>query len=97
MNILSRILSRIWNGLYKSDTSQVEILDKAAEHRKAHTGEDLTNWRSSIVDFCKLVDIDPSFANRRDLARELGMRAYSGSGAQNDELSKRLLEALRGD
>lgn len=37
------------------------------------------NWRSSIVDLMKLLDLDSSLDNRRSLARELG---YTGD--QND-------------
>lgn len=33
------------------------------------------NWRSSIVDLMKLVDLDPSLENRKTLAGELG---YTG-------------------
>ena len=34
------------------------------------------NWRTSIVDLLKLLDIDSSLENRRELAKELG---YEGS------------------
>jgi hypothetical protein len=33
------------------------------------------NWQSSIVDLMKLVDLDPSLSNRKELAGELG---YTG-------------------
>lgn len=39
------------------------------------------NWKTSIVDLLKLLDIDSSFANREVLAKELG---YTGSTAQAD-------------
>ena len=44
--------------------------DQAANAR----GQDL-NWRTSIVDLMKVVGMDASLQERRDLARELG---YSG-------------------
>ena len=54
------------------------------------------NWRSSIVDLMKLLDIDSSLANRRELARELG---YTGStedtATMNVWLHKRVMEELR--
>jgi uncharacterized protein DUF3597 len=54
------------------------------------------NWRTSIVDLMKLLDIDSSLANRRELAGELG---YTGStddtAAMNVWLHKRVMEELR--
>lgn len=47
------------------------ILDKLADDHD----EDL-DWRKSIVDLMKLVGIESSLANRRELAQELG---YTGS------------------
>jgi hypothetical protein len=47
------------------------VLEKlAADH-----GQKL-NWRSSIVDLMKLLDLDSSLEDRKELARELG---YTGS------------------
>src|SRR5262245_58544715 len=40
------------------------------------------NWRTSIVDLMKLLDMDSSLENRKELARELG---YTGD--QNDAAS----------
>jgi hypothetical protein len=45
------------------------IVDKAA----AAKGEKL-EWRTSIVDLMKALDIDSSFAARKELAKELGDR-----------------------
>jgi hypothetical protein len=53
------------------------ILDKAV----AAKGEKLA-WRTSIVDLMKALDIDSSFAARKELAKELG---YTGDG--NDSAS----------
>jgi len=54
------------------------------------------NWRSSIVDLMKLLDIDSSLANRKSLARELG---YTGStddsASMNVWLHKRVMEELQ--
>ncbi|MGH6765317.1 MAG: DUF3597 domain-containing protein [Bradyrhizobium sp.] len=47
------------------------IVDKAAAAKK---GEKL-EWRTSIVDLMKALDIDSSLAARKELAKELG---YSG-------------------
>ena len=53
------------------------------------------NWQSSIVDLMKLVGLDPSFANRKQLAQELG---YTGdtadSATMNIWLHKTVMEKL---
>ena len=52
------------------------------------------NWRTSIVDLMKLVGIDPSYENRKQLAQELGRQDYSGSAEDNIWLHKRTMEEL---
>lgn len=53
------------------------------------------NWKTSIVDLMKLLDIDSSLENRKELARELG---FSGdtrdSATMNVWLHKRVLQEL---
>lgn len=44
----------------------------------ARPGADTLNWRTSIVDLLKLLDIDSSLNARKELAQELN---YSGSDA----------------
>lgn len=67
------------------------ILDKAAA---AHKGEKL-EWRTSIVDLLKALDIDSSLAARKELARELG---YTGdtndSASMNVWLHKQVMSRL---
>lgn len=65
------------------------ILTKAADDH----GEDL-NWRTSIVDLMKLLDIDSSYANRKELAEELGNTDYSGSAEDNILLHKQVMQEL---
>jgi hypothetical protein len=48
---------------------------EAVLNAKAAQKSEKLNWRSSIVDLMKLVDLDPSLENRKSLAGELG---YSG-------------------
>ena len=66
------------------------ILDKAV----AAKGEKLA-WRTSIVDLMKALDIDSSFAARKDLAKELG---YTGdtndSASMNIWLHKQVMAKL---
>jgi uncharacterized protein DUF3597 len=72
------------------------VVDVAAvlEKMAADTGQKL-NWRTSIVDLMKLVGMDSSLENRKELARELG---YTGdqndSAAMNIWLHKRVMKEL---
>ncbi|HEU0133847.1 MAG TPA: DUF3597 domain-containing protein [Allosphingosinicella sp.] len=60
----------------------------------AKDGEKL-NYQSSIVDLMKLLDLDPSLANRKELATELGYTgAKDGSAEMNIWLHKKVMEEL---
>lgn len=57
-------------------------------------GKDL-NWRTSIVDLMKLLGIDSSLANRKELAQELGYTgALDGSAEMNIWLHKAVMREL---
>ena len=55
---------------------------------------DKYNWKTSIVDLMKLVGLDPSYANRKELAGELGMEDYEGTAEQNINLHHAVLNLL---
>ena len=57
-------------------------------------GADNLNWRDSIVDLLKLIGVDPSFANRKELAGELGDTNYSGTAEENLWLHKKTMQEL---
>ncbi len=66
------------------------ILDKAV----AAKGEKL-EWRTSIVDLMKALDIDSSFTARKDLAKELGYTGDSNdSASMNIWLHKQVMTKL---
>jgi hypothetical protein len=53
------------------------------------------NWRTSIVDLMKLVGLDSSLENRKELARELGYKGDTGdSAAMNIWLHKQVMNQL---
>lgn len=53
------------------------------------------NWQSSIVDLMKLLDLDPSLDNRKDLATELGYQGEKdGSAEMNIWLHRRVVAEL---
>ncbi len=57
-------------------------------------GADGLNWRSSIVDLMKLVGLDASYANRKELATELGDTNYSGTADENIWLHRQVMNRL---
>ncbi len=66
------------------------ILDKAvaAQHEKLE-------WRTSIVDMMKALDIDSSLAARKELAKELGYRGDTNdSASMNVWLHKQVMAKL---
>jgi hypothetical protein len=51
----------------------IEVVDVVAQlEQRAAANPQKLNWRTSIVDLLKLLDIDSSFAARKELATELG-------------------------
>lgn len=53
------------------------------------------NWRTSIVDLLKLLDLDSSMAARKELAGELNVHAGEhGSAEQNIALQKAVMRKL---
>lgn len=53
------------------------------------------NWRTSIVDLMKLVGLESSLAERKELAQELGYTgALDGSAEMNIWLHKRVMQEL---
>jgi hypothetical protein len=51
----------------------IAVVDVVAQlEKRAAANPQKLNWRTSIVDLLKLLDIDSSFAARKELAAELG-------------------------
>ncbi len=62
---------------------------------EAKSGSDKLNWRTSIVDLMKLVGIDPSLDNRKELAQELGYTGTrDGSAEMNMWLHDKVMQEL---
>ncbi len=60
----------------------------------AMPGADKLNWRTSIVDLMKLVGMDASYDERKELAGEMGNADYSGSAEDNIRLRIQLMKHL---
>lgn len=76
-----------------SKPAAISEVDVAA-NLDARPGADKLNWRTSIVDLMKLLGLDPSFANRKELAAELGDTDYSGTAEENIWLHKKTMQEI---
>lgn len=80
-----------------SPASPVAVVDVVAQLEKsAAANPQKLNWRTSIVDLLKLLDIDSSLAARKELATELGCPAelMADSAQMNMWLHKTVLERI---
>ncbi|MCW1432193.1 DUF3597 domain-containing protein [Novosphingobium sp. JCM 18896] len=67
------------------------VLEAMAAMKSDHGG----NYKTSIVDLLKLLDLDSSLAARKDLGDELGVDAGTdGSAEQNIALHRAVIEKL---
>ena len=74
-----------------AEVSEVDVEQNLAAMAQ---GKDL-NWRSSIVDLMKLIGVDSSLDNRKELARELGYTGdLDGSAEMNIWLHKATMREL---
>lgn len=107
MSIFGKIKNAIFGGEAKAaEPAATAPADAAPAARAAITevdvasrldsvpGADKLNWRTSIVDLMKLVQIDPSYGNRKELAQELGNTDYSGSAEDNIWLHKKVMSEI---
>lgn len=70
-------------------------VEQVLTQRSQQKGNPDLNWRSSIVDLMKLLDLDSSLDNRKALATELGYTgAKDGSAEMNIWLHRRVMEEL---
>lgn len=75
----------------------VSVVDVVAKLEKlAAANPQKLNWKTSIVDLLKLLDIDSSFAARKELAKELGCPAdaMGDSARMNMWLHKTVLQKI---
>ena len=86
------ILDKISNLLGGKAISDADLM---AELEKKSEGRGL-NWKTSVVDFLTLLDIDSSRENRDALAAELGVSQdlKSGSAAKNEALRVAVFKKL---
>jgi hypothetical protein len=87
--ILAKIKSLVPGANTVSDVDLTTELDKLAK-------DGGFQWRTSVVDFLKLIGADSSRENRDALATELGVDASfkSGSAEKNEALRKALFKKI---
>lgn len=67
------------------------VLEKMAAAKPGGGG----NWRVSVADLLRLLDMDPSLTARKQLAEELGVHAgEAGTAEQNIALQKAVMRKL---
>lgn len=72
----------------------VDVEAVLTERQRAKGGPQL-NWRTSIADLMRLLDLDPGLENRKALATELGYGgARDGSAEMNIWLHRKVMEGL---
>ncbi len=92
-DILNKILGKI-KGLVPG-ANTISDVNLTAELDKLAGGKGL-EWRTSVVDFLKVIGADSSRENRDALAKELGVDASfkSGSAEKNEALRKALFKKI---
>lgn len=103
MSIFGKIKSAIFGGEAKAAEPAAAPEPAAPAERAAISevdvearldsipGADNLNWRNSIVDLMKLVGLDASYDNRKELAQEMGNAGYGGSAEDNILLHKQVM------
>jgi len=93
-DILNKILGKI-KGLVPG-ANTISDVDLAAELDKLAPRGGGLEWRTSVVDFLKVIGADSSRENRDALATELGVDASlkSGSAEKNEALRKALFKKI---
>ena len=79
----------------RAATAQPVDVEAALAAKLQAKGNPQLNWKTSIVDLMKLLDLDSSLDNRKALATELGYTgAKDGSAEMNIWLHRRVMEEL---
>jgi len=99
MSVLSMITDAVLGAANQAQAgaAQAQPIDVNAvltERQRAKGGPQL-NWKTSIADLMRLLDLDPSLDNRKALATELGYTgAKDGSAEMNIWLHRQVMGKL---
>jgi len=75
-------------------TQQLQSVDVEAVLTKLASTKGGGNWKTSIVDLLKLLDLDSSLSARKELATELDVPGEDGSAEKNMALHKAVMQKL---
>lgn len=88
---LLRIFRAIFGSALHNDVDVDAVLTERAKKHSEHL-----DWRNSIVDLLKVLDLDSSFAARRELADELGYDGpLDGSAQMNMWLHAEVMKRVK--
>jgi len=92
-DIIAKILAKVKDLV--PGANSISDVNLTAELDKMAGGRGL-EWKTSVVDFLKLIGADSSKTNRDALAKELGVDATlkSGSAEKNEALRKALFKKI---
>lgn len=90
-NILNAIVDWVMN-LCNPDMTPDQVA--AALQSRADAKTETLNWKGSIVDLLKVMDLDSGYGARSALARDLGVDGYTGTAAQNIAMYKLLVNEI---
>ncbi|HYI47931.1 MAG TPA: DUF3597 domain-containing protein [Allosphingosinicella sp.] len=103
MNLIETITAQVLGAARQAETAgaqaaapaqPIDVQAVLTEKQRAKGGPAL-NWKTSIADLMRLLDLDPSLDNRKQLATELGYTgAKDGSAEMNIWLHRKVMEAL---
>ena len=89
MGMLEKIFHAIWGAIRPADVDAEALLTEKAKGRAL-------DWRNSIVDLLKVLNLDSSIGARRTLAEELGFEGmFNGSASDNQWLHRKVMEKVR--
>jgi len=96
MSIFGNIVKAIFGSRMAASTAPIsrKQVEEMISRRAVNT-EGQHNWRISVVDLLKLLDVDSSLEARAQLAKELGHHGkFTGSDDDNEWLHDAVMEKL---
>jgi hypothetical protein len=93
MSIFPAIMTAIYGNRAPQDAPGIETV--LATKAQQDAGKEELNWKFSIVDFLRLLDLDSSLDKRKELAQELGYPGIAnGSSEMNIWLHKQCMRKI---
>jgi hypothetical protein len=99
MSIFSHIVKAIFGSSEEHHTTAAKPISRDQVEKQiaklAVSVNEQHNWRTSVVDLLKLLNVDSSLEAREELAKELGRRGrFTGTDDENEWLHDAVMEKL---